>query len=172
MMFVPLSAGGVLVRDGRQLTGSLEEQAPYLFGPPRRWPDLGQFTIACSQRFDALKVWIVWRIYGRQLWDALTTHVCDVARDAYDYCSQSDMLKPLHEPHSNILCFQLRRAEDSDGQHWRIKEELNEGGFGYISSTVLDNARVLRLVVMNPRTTTADVHAVLRRVEQIASEQL
>jgi glutamate/tyrosine decarboxylase-like PLP-dependent enzyme len=67
MMFMPLSAGGVLVRDGEQLTQPLKEQAPYLFGPRRRWPDLGQLTIACSQRFDALKIWIIWRVYDQQV---------------------------------------------------------------------------------------------------------
>jgi len=174
MMFMPLSAGGVLVRNGAQLTQSLKEQAPYLFGPKRRWPDLGRLTIACSQRFDALKIWLIWRVYGQQVWDALTTHVCDVSRAAFHHCSQSELLKPAHEPHANILCFQLRRqhkGSDSDRQHWAIKEELNESGFGYISSTVLDSRRVLRLVVMNPRTTVADVHAILRRVEQIARVQ-
>jgi len=172
MMFMPLSAGGVLVRDGTQLTQPLGEQAPYLFGSRRRWPDLGQVTIACSQRFDALKVWVVWRVYGEQAWDALISHVCDVTQAAYHYCSQSDVLQPIHQPHSNILCFELRRrrGRDSDRHHWAIKEELNESGFGYISSTVLDNRRVLRLVVMNPRTTAADVRAILGRVEQIAAQ--
>jgi glutamate/tyrosine decarboxylase-like PLP-dependent enzyme len=61
------------------------------------------------------------------------------------------------------------RQHDSDRRHWAIKEELNESGFGYISSTVLDQRRVMRLVVMNPRTTVSDIHRILARVEQIAS---
>jgi L-2,4-diaminobutyrate decarboxylase len=172
MMFMPLSAGGVLVRDGRHLTTPLEEHAPYLFGARRRWPDVGQFTLACSQRFDALKLWLLWRAYGLRLWDVLVTHVCEVARAAYRYCSRSDVLAPLHEPHSNILCFQLRgRRNDvpSDRLHWTIKEQLNESGFGYISSAVLNGRRVLRLVVMNPRTTVDDVCRVLERIESIAN---
>ena len=171
MMFMPLSAGGVLVRDGRKLHRPLEEQAPYLFGSKRRWPDVGQVTIACSQRFDALKTWIVWRAYGTDVWSTLAAHVCDVGRAAYDYCSGSRILAPVHKPHSNIFCFELRgsRRHDSDRRHWAIKEELNESGFAYISSTVLDGRRVLRLVVMNPRTTEGDVVAILRKVEEIAA---
>jgi glutamate/tyrosine decarboxylase-like PLP-dependent enzyme len=53
--------------------------------------------------------------------------------------------------------------------HWQVKEALNESGYGYISSTVFDGRRVLRLVVMNPRTRIADVEDVLRRVERIAT---
>jgi L-2,4-diaminobutyrate decarboxylase len=170
MMFMPLAAGGVLVRDGARLRGPLQEQAPYLFGSKRRWPDLGQLTIACSQRFDALKIWLLWRVYGGELWDHLTTHVCDVAQAAFRYCSESEILEPVHQPHSNIFCFRPRRPHDrdSDRRCWAIKEQLNESGFGYISSTVLDGRRVLRIVVMNPRTTADDICEVLRRVEKLA----
>jgi L-2,4-diaminobutyrate decarboxylase len=172
MMFMPLAAGGVLVHDAARLIGPLQEQAPYLFGSKRRWPDLGQLTIACSQRFDALKTWLVWRVYGGELWDHLTTHVCDVAQAAFQYCSESQILEPVHQPHSNIFCFRLRRSydRDSDRHCWAIKEKLNESGFGYISSTVLDGRRVLRIVVMNPRTTADDICDILRRVEKIATQ--
>ncbi len=171
MMFMPLSAGGVLVRDGKHLLQPLQEQAPYLFGSKRRWPDLGQVTIACSQRFDALKTWVVWKAYGPEVWDALATQTCEVAEAAFQYCAQSKILEPVHRPHSNIFCFQLRgpRGGDSVRRHWALKEELNESGFGYISSTVLDQRRVLRVVVMNPRTTSSDICAILQRLEHLAA---
>ena len=172
MMFMPLTAGGVLLREGELLREPLEEGAPYLFGSKRRFPDLGQLTIACSQRFDALKVWLMWRVYGAEIWDHLTTHVCDVTASAFQYCSESKVLEPVHRPHSNIFCFRLRqRGRDSDRRHWAIKEEINESGFAYISSTVLDGERVLRIVVMNPRTNTEDICDVVHRVEQIATQK-
>ena len=169
MMFMPLAAGGVLVRDGARLSAPLKEQAPYLFGSKRSWPDLGQVTIACSQRFDALKTWLVWRVYGSELWDSLTTQVCDVTQAAYEYCAHSEILEPVHRPQSNIFCFRVRnvQASDSDARHWAVKEEINESGFAYISSTVLDGRRVLRIVVMNPRTTAEDVRDMLHRIEQV-----
>src|SRR6201998_4638474 len=108
MIFMPLSAGCVLIRRGADLRRSLAEQASYLFGSKRAWPDIGQVTIACSQRFDALKVWLMWRAYEAKIWDALATHVCELAQIAYRYCLQSPILEPLHKPDSNIFCFQLR----------------------------------------------------------------
>jgi len=170
MMFMPLSAGGVLVRDGNRLLDPLQEKAPYLFGSKRRYPDLGQLTIACSQRFDALKTWIVWRAYGPQVWDTLATHVCEVAHAAFEYCARSEILEAVHEPHSNIFCFRLRGAHrgDSGQRHWSIKEDLNESGKAYISSTILTGRRVFRLVVMNPRTTADDIRAILWEIEKIA----
>lgn len=171
MMFMPLTSAGIMVREGSQLKASFREHAPYLFGAKRRWEDIGESTMACSQRFDALKVWMLWRTYGGAVWDTLTTHVCELARTAFEHCSHSETLEPLHEPHCNILCFQVRgrpQTDASDRLHWRIKEQLNDSGYGYISSTVLKKRRVLRLAIMNPRTQVEDVCAVLSRVEKLA----
>ncbi|HEY7856750.1 MAG TPA: aminotransferase class I/II-fold pyridoxal phosphate-dependent enzyme [Terriglobales bacterium] len=171
MMFMPLAAGAVLVRNGRQLTGAFEQHAPYLFHPPSEAPravaDVGPFTLACSQRFDALKIWMVWNAYGPQLFAALADATCATARAAFDYCQQSKLLTPLHRPDSNILCFGLRQSvPDADHVHWIIKEAVNATGRAYISSTVLDGRRCFRIVVMNPRSTVEHVARVLGTVER------
>ena len=141
MLFMPLTASIVLLRNGRHLRAAFEQQAPYLFSAaPRELPDIGQFTIACSQRFDSLKTWLTWKAYSPALWDELITHVCDMAHAAYEYCIRSPLIEPVHEPQLNVLCFRLRRGPGSgtasDRLHWRIKEEVNASGRAYISSTV------------------------------------
>lgn len=173
MLFMPLAAGAVLVHDGRLLRNAFEQNAPYLFsGGKRDYPDIGQFTIACSQRIDALKTWLTWKAYSSALWDELTTSVCEAAHAAHDYCARSRVLEPLHEPQLNILCFRLRQRPRSgaaqDKLHWEIKEAVNASGRAYISSTVLNGRRVFRSVVMNPRTTESDIVQVMREVERAA----
>jgi L-2,4-diaminobutyrate decarboxylase len=175
MLFMPLCASVVLVRDGRCLRNAFEQHAPYLFGGGKReFPDIGQFTLACSQRFDALKTWLTWKAYSNELWDELITGVCDVAHAAYQYCRRSKVLEPAHEPQTNIFCFALRHGPQSlpasDRLHWTIKEAVNASGEAYISSTVLRGRRVLRLVVMNPRTTAHDIVGVLKIVERVAKQ--
>ena len=175
MLFMPLAAGAVLVREGKLLRNAFEQSAPYLFsGATREYPDVGQFTIACSQRIDALKTWLTWKAYSGALWDELTTHACEVAHAAYEHCARSRVLEPLHEPQLNILCFRLRHgprpAAASDRLHWEIKEAVNAGGRAYISSTVLDGRRVFRSVVMNPRTTSRDIVQVMKEVERAARQ--
>jgi L-2,4-diaminobutyrate decarboxylase len=177
LLFMPLTASVVLVRDGQFLRAAFEQDAPYLFSAaPRELPDLGQFTIACSQRFDALKTWLTWKAYSEKLWDELITRVCNVTRAAYEYCMRSRLIEALHEPQLNVLCFRLRTrprsAGASDSLHWRIKERVNAGGKAYISSTVLDGRRVLRIVVMNPRTRERDIRDVMAEVERVGMLEL
>lgn len=173
MMFMPLVAGALLVRQGERLRGAFEQNAPYLFSPVRREvADVGPFTIACSQRFDALKAWLVWKAYGPRLFAALVEATCATTRAAYDYCQDSSVLEPAHEPQSNILCFRLRyppaAATAADARHWEIKEAVNASGRAYISSTVLEGRRAFRIVVMNPRSEPRHALRVMRVVEREA----
>lgn len=173
MMFMPLAAGAVLVRRGAQLRGAFEQHAPYLFSPVQREVgDVGAFTLACSQRFEALRIWLCWQVYGAGLFAAMSDATCTATRAAFDWCGRSKVLEAAHEPESNIFCFRLRRpprgGAASDTRHWAVKEAVNASGRAYISSTVLEGRRCLRLVVMNPRTERAHVERVLRLVEREA----
>jgi L-2,4-diaminobutyrate decarboxylase len=175
MLFMPLAASVVLVRDGRALRHAFEQYAPYMYGNRgRAYPDIGQFTLGCSQRVDALKTWLTWKVYSPALWDELISGVCDVARAAYEYCLRSKILVPAHEPSSNILCFSLRHppasARAADRLHAQVKEGVNASGEAYISSTILNGRRCVRLVVMNPRTTAVEIVRLLKVVEHEAKK--
>lgn len=72
----------------------------------------------------------------------------------------------MHQPESNILCF--RYVGDGsldngalDGLNRELRERYNQSGEGWITGTSLDGRRVLRVTMMNPRTTPTDVRAVL-----------
>ncbi|MGH9488342.1 MAG: pyridoxal phosphate-dependent decarboxylase family protein [Terriglobales bacterium] len=173
MMFMPLAAGAVLVREGARLHGAFEQHAPYLFSPVRRAvADVGPFTLACSQRFEALKIWLVWQAYGPRFFAALSDAVCSAAAAGYAYCEGSKLLAPAHRPQANIFCFGLRQPPPSgpaaDALHWKITQAVNASGRAYLSSTVLAGRRCFRMVVMNPRTRPAHVERVLRLAERTA----
>lgn len=173
MMFMPLAAGAVLVRRGGQLRGAFEQHAPYLFSPVRNAVgDVGAFTLACSQRFEALRIWLCWQVYGPALFAAMSEATCVAAQAAHAWCERSRVLEPLHTPESNIFCFRLRRpprgGAAGDARHWAVKEAVNGSGRAYISSTVLDGRRCLRIVAMNPRTERRHVERVMRLIEREA----
>lgn len=175
MLFMPLMAGLVLVRRGAFLRRAFSQHAPYLFrgSATAPAPNVGEFTIACSQRFDALKIWLVGQAYGGAFWGSLIEGVCDAALAAYEHCRRSSILEPAHRPECNIFCFRLRHpprsAAAADRLHAALEDAVNASGEAYISSTVLAGRRVLRIVVMNPRTTPRDTQAVMKLVERLAA---
>ena len=72
----------------------------------------------------------------------------------------------LHEPQSNILCFRYVGDgwiddESLDAINREIRERYNRSGVGWITATLLDGRRVLRVTMMNPRSTPDHVRAMV-----------
>jgi L-2,4-diaminobutyrate decarboxylase len=80
----------------------------------------------------------------------------------------------LHEPESNILCFRWvgdgRLSDDQlDAINLEARERYNRSGEGWVTTTVLNGRRVLRVTIMNPRTTSDDTAAVLDGLDREAT---
>ncbi len=176
MMLLPLSAGMLLVRDEADLDRAFAQRAPYLFHGDedgRVW-DQGTRSFQCSRRADALKVWAAIQRYGASGLGAIYDHLCGVARDLHAAISVHSQFVALHEPESNILCFRWvgRAGEDDaavDEFNRDLRERYNKSGRGWITTTVLGGRRVLRVTVMNPRTTRAHVIELLDGLSEEAA---
>jgi L-2,4-diaminobutyrate decarboxylase len=171
MMLMPLAASVVLVRDERDLDAAFSQRAPYLFhrGEGGGGWDRGVRSFQCSRRLDALKVWVALQRYGAGGLGAIHDRLCATTRALHDAVSRRPDFEPLHEPESNILCFRYQGAgslDDAqlDDLNFRLREDYNRSGDGWITSTMLGGRRVLRVTVMNPRTTVTDAERMLDRL--------
>jgi L-2,4-diaminobutyrate decarboxylase len=168
MMLMPSQAGMLLVRDERDLEAAFSQRAPYLFhdAPGARAWDQGTRSFMCTRRADVLKVWVGLERYGAEGMAQLYDYSCALARLVYDEVSARDDFEALHEPEGNILCFRYvgdrsRSDDELDDLNRRIRERYNASGEGWITATNLNGRRALRVTIMNPRTTAADVRAVV-----------
>lgn len=179
MMFMPISAGAILVRDRRHLDSAFQQTAPYLFHPrpgESRSHDIGRRTLQCSKRFDALKIWISVQIHGLDHFARLQEHTVDRAAALFRKLQEADDFEPAHAPESNILCFRHlpvawrdRPTEELDSLQNRLREVYNASGRGWITATVLGGRRVLRVTLMNPATTDDHLEALLQGLRDTAA---
>jgi len=99
--------------------------------------------------------------------------VTALTRYLYGRLAASDDFEPVHEPELNILCFRRRgRLNDeqtADEQTADLRERLIRSGRAWITTTILRGERVLRVTVMNPRTTEADVDGMLDALRSLAT---
>ncbi len=177
-MLLPLAAGMLLVREERMLSGAFAQQAPYLFSSTddaRTW-DMGPRSFQCSRRSDVLKVWVALQRYGADTLGGLYDRLCHMARYLYDRLGGHAEFMPLHEPESNILCFAWRpdgvADEECDELTTRLRERYNRSGRGWITATTLDGRRVLRIAVMNARTSESHMDALVQGLEAEARQIL
>jgi L-2,4-diaminobutyrate decarboxylase len=158
MMWMPLSLGIVLVRNGMWLRHAFEADAPYLFNAERASDNIGELTIQCSKRADAVKLWVTLQTVGVSAIAAALDKVTAVTRHLYELVRDSDDFDAMHEPDFNIFCF---RHRSDDATNARLREELIRSGDAWITSTVLKGERVLRVTMINPATENADVERML-----------
>ncbi len=171
MMLLPLTASMLLVADESALQAAYSQRAPYLFhanGGGRAW-DQGLRTFQCSRRLDAFKVWVALQRYGSDAFAAIYDHLCATARALFEMISSRPEFIALHEPESNIVCFRYAAGDDDLNQD--LRDRFNRSGEGWITTTMLGGRRVLRMTVMNPRTTTADLARVLDGLAAIARDR-
>ncbi|MBV9496237.1 MAG: aminotransferase class I/II-fold pyridoxal phosphate-dependent enzyme [Acidobacteria bacterium] len=165
MLWMPVSLGAVLVRDGIWLRRAFQADAPYLFHAEREAENLGAMTIQCSKRADAIKLWLSLRMHGPRPFAEAIECVTDVTRYLYERVNEIEELEAMHEPELNIFCF---RHRSGDEVNHAIREKLIRGGTAWITSTVLKGQRVLRVTMINPRTTRAHVDRMLEDVLRLA----
>lgn len=176
LMLMPSQAGMLIVRDERDLDTAFSQRAPYLFQAAedeseRTW-DQGPRSFMCSRRADVFKVWVALQRYGLEGFAELHDYFCALTRVMWQEIGDRDDFEALHEPESNILCFRYvgrtpRSNEALDQLNRELRERYNLSGEGWITGTTLDGRRVLRVTIMNPRTTPTDVRDVLDGLAEI-----
>jgi L-2,4-diaminobutyrate decarboxylase len=133
---------------------------------PRVW-DQGVRSFQCSRRADALKAWVAFQRYGADGLGALYDRLCATAARLHERLAARAEFEVLHAPESNILCFRYvgeRGGADPaavDALNARVRARYNASGAGWITTTVLGQRRVLRVTVMNPRTTDPHLAALV-----------
>ncbi|MEP7064793.1 MAG: aminotransferase class V-fold PLP-dependent enzyme [Gemmatimonadota bacterium] len=174
MMLMPLAAGMLLVRDEADLSQAFSQHAPYLFHGAhgdRMW-DQGTRSFQCSRRADAIKVWVALQRYGVDGIASIYDRLCESAQELHELIQAHTEFEAVHVPETNILCFRWTGNGTVDPRaldaiNLGLRSRYNRAGHGWITTTVLGAQRVLRVTVMNPRTTREHLASLL---EELARE--
>jgi len=167
MLRMPLSLGVLLVRDGKWLRRAFEADAPYLFNSERAGDNIGEMTIQCSKRADAIKLWLTLQMAGTRPFVEAMEHVTDVTRYLYDVVIASGDFEAMHVPQFNIFCFRHRSDDETNAA---LRERLIRSGQAWITSTLLKGQRVLRVTMINPRTERGDVDRMVAALRRFAAD--
>jgi L-2,4-diaminobutyrate decarboxylase len=165
MLWMSLASGMLLVRDGNWLRRAFEADAPYLFNSERASDNIGEVTIQCSKRADAIKLWLTLQMFGTRPFVEAMEHVTDLTRYLYEKVLASDDFEPMHVPQFNIFCFRHRSDDETNAA---LRENLIRSGEAWITSTLLKERRVLRVTMINPRTERADVDRMFDALRKLA----
>src|SRR3954468_17145645 len=164
---VPYDAGFLIVRDGERHRQTFSAPAAYLHRETRGlaagslWPcDLGPDL---SRGFRALKTWFTLKAYGTEKLGAVITRTCALAGYLEARILAEPRLELLAPVQLNIVCFRYRAA-DANAVNRQIVIDIQESGIAAPSTTLLDGQLAIRAAIVNHRTDTCDLDALVTAV--------
>jgi aromatic-L-amino-acid decarboxylase len=171
---VPYDAGFLIVRDGQQHRDTFSSPAAYLRRETRglsagsSWPcDLGPDL---SRGFRALKTWFTLKTYGTEKLGAIITRTCALAAYLEARILAEPRLELLAPVQLNIVCFRYRAA-DANKVNGNIVIDIQESGIAAPSTTMLDGQLAIRAAIVNHRTDTCDIDALISAVLEFGSQR-
>jgi glutamate/tyrosine decarboxylase-like PLP-dependent enzyme len=177
MMGVPLSSSATLMREKGSLVKTLGMSVDYLFhaDDEDNW-DLGERSLQCGRRVDALKLWFSWQVAGDRGFEARVDQLFGQARRLRGMVEARPGFRLIREQEGANVCFRYlpskcrgaqgdERLQLENEATLRIRERLaNEGSF-LVNYAPLDGAATFRLVASNPATSDADFEALLNAIK-------
>ena len=177
MMFVPAVCALVFYKNPKHRFRAFEQSAPYLFDPSA--PDMSEYdngmvTFECTKRSAALGLWGTFAIFGTQLFEELVDQVFAMAKYLAELINESDQFALFLQPTANIVVFRyLPQGSDSASDQQlsqlqlRLRREMLESGFAYLTQTCLDGQIYLRCTIMNPLTDRSHLDQIVSELTRI-----
>jgi glutamate/tyrosine decarboxylase-like PLP-dependent enzyme len=181
-LYSPLEAACALVREPGRLTDAFSFHPEYYrFEGDEREPRINyyEYGVQNSRGFRALKVWLSLRMVGRGAYVEMLQDDIALAQRLYDAATAHPELEAFTRELS-ITTFRYRptslSATDESAESYlndlneELLSRLQDGGEAYVSNAVLKGRMLLRACIVNFRTVTSDIEALVEIVVRLGRE--
>ena len=153
MFLLPVSCSASLVRDKRHFD-ALTIHADYLNREEDEedgYINLVNKSMQTTRRFDALKVWVSFRMRGKKGWSDIITTCIDNAAYFYSRLKEHPEVEVITAPEISSVVFRvLPESGDADTVNKRIRRELLHHRGVVIGQTVCRGNVCLKFTLLNP----------------------
>lgn len=170
-LFVPKACGVLMVADPVTLADAFRHEASYMI-EEEGFTHPVDSTMEYSRPFRSLKLWTALRAHGAGAFrDAITRNI-ELARQLAALVAGTANLELLvPEPQLSTVPFRrLPRSGDVDEHNMRLARALQADGRVFVTSAVIDGRACLRPCIVNFRTTTDDIRALVEITEAVGRE--
>jgi glutamate/tyrosine decarboxylase-like PLP-dependent enzyme len=163
MMGIPLSCSVILIKERGLLENACSvDHGSYLFHHSEESYDLGQKSLQCGRRVDSLKLWLAWKYFGEEGYDARITKLFELANYAQTKIQEKEELELLFPLQSLNLCFRFK--ESSNEINLRIHNQLLKSGKSMVNYAKIEGKISFRLALINPDIDEKDIDTFFENV--------
>lgn len=165
LLRTPALCAALLVRDYKNIDNAFKQEASYLFHEKEQPGfDFVHRTVECTKAGLGLKLFMVLAALGEQGLAKYIDRQTEITLKAYTFINELPGFTCAVKPQSNILCF---RVDGDDSLQIEIRNKLVAKGSYYMSTTIFNGVRYLRMVIMNPDTTMTTIKELIRQVKEL-----
>lgn len=178
LLFQPISCGAFLLADGSEFE-RMGRNAAYLNPESDEVPNLVSKSVQTTRRFDALKPYVAFRTLGRVGMGSLVDRTIHLANRTAAMVRSDPVLELACDPTINVVTFRYvphREAPAPAAEEWvdrvnrRARDRLLASGRGVVARTEVDGRAHLKVTLMNPRTTVAEIQKLLLALKGYAAQ--
>lgn len=152
---MPFAAGVIVTRHPETLMKAFAVSTPYM---PKAsaavLPDNWRISTQWSRRANGVKLWLSFKVYGRQAYEEHIDRQLKLARKFAEWVRSSEHFELTSEPDMTIINFRVKgRPEMNDA----VVDEVTRDGARWISTTMVDGKSVIRMMVISYLTSERNV---------------
>lgn len=167
MLFAPIEAGALVVRDAAKLRAAFAFSSSYLtVEEDDLMVDFMDYGPQLSRGFKALKVWAALRTFGVDAFRTTAQRCLDLAAHMGDRVETEPSLELMNPVTLTAVC--LRMPRRSDAEHTEILAQLQAEGTALLGPARLAGRAGIRACVTNHRTTYEDIDQIVDRLAELA----
>lgn len=167
LLFAPLEAGCLLVRDRTHLAQTFAFSSSYLtVEEDTLMVDYMDYGPQLSRSFKALKVWSALQAFGIDAFRAAIDHTLDLADYLAELVEKAPELELMAPVSLTAVCLQIRGASEAD--HTDVLAALIEEGTALLGPARLGDRQGIRACITNYRTSRSDIELIVSRLSELA----
>ncbi len=159
-LFAPFDCCALLYRDPTLARAAHTQHAAYLdiLNEAPEWNPT-DYSVGLTRRARGLPFWFSLATHGTEAYTAAVERTLEVARFAAAEVTRREGLELVNEPDLSVVVFRRLGWGPSDYSAW--SDRLLADEFAFVVPTSHDGEVVTRFAIVNPRTTEADISAIL-----------
>jgi glutamate/tyrosine decarboxylase-like PLP-dependent enzyme len=158
--FAPFDCCALLYRDPMVARAAHTQNASYLdvLTESTDWSP-ADYSIGLTRRARGLPFWFSLATHGTRAYSEAIERTLEVARFAAKEIARRDYVELLRQPDTSVVVF--RRIGWTPQQYQLWSDRLLLANFAFVVPTSHEGETVTRFAIVNPRTTEADIAAIL-----------
>ena len=136
--------------------------------------NLGEFSLQCGRRVDALKLWISWKAEGNTGWKKQIEHYLELAQYLEDEVNKDSMLELMSSRTFTNVCLRYRPQNldvtELNNLNEAIRQKMIFDGNFMTSLTQIKGQTILRPVICNSAVDKKSIDDFLSEIHRIAKD--